>query len=304
MSGNKKLVLFVVIFVMLILIGIIIYFVYRANQAEIKSKNEQLREISDNISDSRQNDSSTNRFPDTNLTKKDSAVEEECFVVANRNSFIAEYLGQTESKTAEYLRMHKGKVIFIDEAYSLYRGKEDMYGIHALDIINRFMSENPDTIFIFAGYKDKMKKGIFTVQEGFIRRCLLHLEFDNYSVDELYLIFLNQIARENWTLANQATHHNLRILIKRNYDYFTDNGGDTLKLFTHCKEFASEGVFEATIENYIRKQPMGKSIITSSLLKYAIQELINNYQERTKKKKADKQDRRYTSDLLSKILTT
>jgi hypothetical protein len=177
--------------------------------------------------------------PGTNPQRSPEKLDD-YFTVVSRTDFVAEYLGQTGKKTLDLLNTNKKKVIFIDEAYSLYNGREDMYGMEALTVINMFMSENPDTIIIFAGYKEIMMEGIFKKQPGLLRRCLMHLDCEPYDAEDLYYIFLRQIDREGYQLKGKKTRKVTRKLIRENYEYFPYNGGDTARLFTHCKSYHSK----------------------------------------------------------------
>ena len=74
-------------------------------------------------------------------------------------------MGQTAGQTRKALHKHKGGCIFIDEFYTLSNSDNDSYGAEALGELNTFMSENPDTVVIVAGYKNEVEK-VFEVQPG------------------------------------------------------------------------------------------------------------------------------------------
>ena len=159
--------------------------------------------------------------------------------VVSRQDFVAEYLGQTAPKTKALLQANLGKVLFIDEAYSLYNGERDQFGMEALTTLNLFMSENPDGIaVIFAGYKDLMKYGVFKVQPGLPRRCMWHFECTGYNGDQLADIFYRQVYKDGWAI-RKCDYGNIRNIIKNNSDMFTSYGGDTERLLFYSQLEAS-----------------------------------------------------------------
>lgn len=159
--------------------------------------------------------------------------------IVSRVDFVGGVLGATAIKTRKLLNESRGKVLFVDEAYSLYNGPEDQYGIEAITELNRFMSENSgETIVILAGYKDWMKRSIFHIQPGFERRCMWMFDIRGYSSDALASIFRGQVEAQNWTIEKNVDLCNF---FKKNYSVFPNFGGDTNKFLYYCKlEFASK----------------------------------------------------------------
>ena len=159
--------------------------------------------------------------------------------VVSRQDFVAEYLGQTAPKTKSLLYANLGKVLFIDEAYSLYNGERDQFGMEALTTLNLFMSEHPDGIaIIFAGYKDLMKYGVFRVQPGLPRRCMWHFECTGYDGEQLSDIFYRQVYKDGWAL-RKSDYQDIRKLICDNSDMFKSYGGDTERLLFYSQLEAS-----------------------------------------------------------------
>lgn len=105
-------------------------------------------------------------------------------------NFIAEYVGQTAVKAKEVIKKYKGGVIFIDEAYA-FCSDGQMYAQEALVEIIKEM-ESKETIFIFAGYKKEMNDFI-KINPGLKSRIGYYLDFVDYSLDELYDIFLRKV---------------------------------------------------------------------------------------------------------------
>lgn len=155
--------------------------------------------------------------------------------ILSRSDFIGQYMGFSEKKTEDLLLKNRGKVIFIDEAYSLYAGPNDIYGQESLNIINKFMSERPDEIvIIFAGYEEKLKQSIFTAQPGLSRRCTWQIKFDEYSGEELFEIFEQQVKKDHFILS-KSDYYKIKNLIIDNKNLFVNAGGDCERLCFYCQ---------------------------------------------------------------------
>lgn len=155
-------------------------------------------------------------------------TESDIIEITSRSDFIDFYVGWTAPKTEKLLKSNRGKVVFIDEAYSLCTNGQDSFGIEALTALNKFLSEHPDEIVvIFAGYKDLMQDGIFKFQPGLPRRCMWHFECDTYNGDELAAIFKRQLLLAELRLEDEDA---VRTLINENIDVFPSYGGDTERL--------------------------------------------------------------------------
>ena len=156
--------------------------------------------------------------------------DRELITVVSRKDFIAEYMGQTAIKTQKLLEANRGKVVFIDEAYSLLNDPRDAYGHEALSTLILFMSEHPDEIgIIFAGYKEKLEATIFEAQPGLVRRCMWHFDCDPYTGKELAQIFMYQLQQQKHSMS-EPDMRRARLLIQNNIDDFPSFGGDTERL--------------------------------------------------------------------------
>lgn len=172
----------------------------------------------------------------------------EIIKIVSRKDFVAEYVGQTAIKTQRLLNAYKGKVLFIDEAYSLMNDSRDPFGLEALTTLNQFMSENPEElVVIFAGYKDKMQNGIFSEQPGLPRRCMWHFECNGYNGTELFEIFESQLGNEGWKFYN-SDRNRIRRLIEENYHIFPAYGGDTERLCFFSKLESTNESFHQGVE--------------------------------------------------------
>jgi probable Rubsico expression protein CbbX len=110
-------------------------------------------------------------------------------VHAMRDDLVGEYIGQTAPKTKRVLDRAMGGVLFIDEAYYLYRATDAKdYGQEAIDIVLQVMENDRDNlVVILAGYQDRMDE-FFSSNPGMASRIAHHLDFAAYSLDELTAI--------------------------------------------------------------------------------------------------------------------
>ena len=109
-------------------------------------------------------------------------------IEVGRADLVAKYEGQTADKVKEVFRKAKGKLLFIDEAYSLVENWEGEYGDEAINTIVQEMENNrQDTVVIFAGYPDKMES-FFSRNPGLRSRVPFRISFSDYSEKELVQI--------------------------------------------------------------------------------------------------------------------
>lgn len=107
-------------------------------------------------------------------------------VSVTRDDLVGQYIGHTAPKTKEVLKKAMGGVLFIDEAYYLYKpDNERDYGQEAIEILLQVMENNrDDLVVIMAGYADRMDR-FFSANPGFRSRIAHHIEFPDYSDEEL-----------------------------------------------------------------------------------------------------------------------
>ena len=110
-------------------------------------------------------------------------------VTASRDDLVGQYVGHTAPKTKEMLKRAQGGVLFIDEAYYLYKpDNERDYGAEAIEILLQEMeSRRGDVVVIFAGYKDRMDR-FYSSNPGLSSRVPHHLDFPDYSDADLMAI--------------------------------------------------------------------------------------------------------------------
>ena len=110
-------------------------------------------------------------------------------VAVTRDDLVGQYIGHTAPKTKEVLKKAMGGVLFIDEAYYLYRPENERdYGQEAIEILLQVMENNrDDLVVILAGYKERMDR-FFESNPGMSSRIAHHIDFPDYQTDELALI--------------------------------------------------------------------------------------------------------------------
>jgi len=110
-------------------------------------------------------------------------------VTVSRDDLVGQYIGHTAPKTKEILKKAMGGVLFIDEAYYLYRPENERdYGQEAIEILLQMMEDHrDDLVVILAGYKDRMDT-FFRSNPGMASRIAHHIDFPDYSADELFRI--------------------------------------------------------------------------------------------------------------------
>jgi probable Rubsico expression protein CbbX len=132
-------------------------------------------------------------------------LEKGHLVHAMRDDLVGEYIGHTAPKTKQILDHAMGGVLFIDEAYTLYRAEDSKdYGQECIDILMQVMENERDKIVvILAGYKDRMDR-FFESNPGMSSRIAHHLDFAEYGVDELLAIGRLMLDRSSYYLSVEA----------------------------------------------------------------------------------------------------
>jgi probable Rubsico expression protein CbbX len=113
-------------------------------------------------------------------------VRRDHLVSVTRDDLVGQYIGHTAPKTKEVIKKAMGGVLFIDEAYYLYRPENERdYGQEAIEILLQVMEDNrDDLVVILAGYRDRMDT-FFRSNPGMASRVAHHIEFPDYTADEL-----------------------------------------------------------------------------------------------------------------------
>lgn len=126
-------------------------------------------------------------------------------VSVTRDDLVGQYIGHTAPKTKEILKKAMGGLLFIDEAYYLYRPENERdYGQEAIEILLQVMeNQRDDLVVILAGYAGRMER-FFESNPGFRSRIAHHIEFPDYADDELFGIARHMLAAQNYSLTPTA----------------------------------------------------------------------------------------------------
>ena len=137
-------------------------------------------------------------------------------VAVTRDDLVGQYIGHTAPKTREVLKKAMGGVLFIDEAYYLYRPENERdYGQEAIEILLQVMENHrDDLVVILAGYADRMDT-FFQSNPGMRSRIAHHLEFPDYSAGELMQISRQMLAVQNYRFSDDAAEAFERYLTLR-----------------------------------------------------------------------------------------
>ncbi|WP_018656898.1 CbbX protein [Actinomadura flavalba] len=126
-------------------------------------------------------------------------------VSVTRDDLVGQYVGHTAPKTKEVLKRAMGGVLFIDEAYYLYRAENERdYGQEAIEILLQVMeNQRDDLVVVLAGYKDRMDS-FFSSNPGMSSRIAHHIDFPDYEPVELEAIGRLMMEREGYRLSDDA----------------------------------------------------------------------------------------------------
>jgi probable Rubsico expression protein CbbX len=129
-------------------------------------------------------------------------LEKGHLVSVTRDDLVGQYVGHTAPKTKDVLAKAYGGVLFIDEAYYLYRPENERdYGPEAIEILLQVMENDRDKlVVILAGYKGRMDE-FFAANPGMGSRVAHHVDFPDYSVDELMEIAQRMLAGQSYELS-------------------------------------------------------------------------------------------------------
>ena len=141
------------------------------------------------------------------------------FIEATRTDLIAEYQGQTALKVKRLIQKAKGGVLFIDEAYSITENdKSDSYGRECLTELTKALEDyRDDLVVIVAGYDELMKK-FFESNPGLKSRFNYFIEFEDYTVNQMFEIFLSYCKNEDYILQESAAEKLKKYLDKQSED--------------------------------------------------------------------------------------
>ncbi len=169
-------------------------------------------------------------------------------IAVTRDDLVGQYIGHTAPKTKEILKKAMGGVLFIDEAYYLYRPENERdYGQEAIEILLQVMeNQRDDLVVILAGYADRMDT-FFRSNPGLSSRIAHHLEFPDYQPEELEEIAQRMLASMQYRLSPsgaEALHDYIPLRMKQ--PHFANarsirNALDRARLRQATRLFAQKG---------------------------------------------------------------
>ena len=154
-----------------------------------------------------------------NILFQKGVIKQKKFIEASRSDLVGGYQGHTALKTREVLESALGGVLFIDEAYALYKDSNDSFGKEALDEILKFMEDHRrDIVIVFAGYTKEMYE-FLQVNSGLQSRIPTTFDFEDYTPDEIVEIGLLGLHKQGYQV-NEALYADV---VKSSYTRSNDN---------------------------------------------------------------------------------
>jgi probable Rubsico expression protein CbbX len=175
-------------------------------------------------------------------------VREGHLVSVTRDDLVGQYIGHTAPKTKEVIKKAMGGVLFIDEAYYLYKPENERdYGAESIEILLQVMENNrDDLVVILAGYKDRMDK-FFNSNPGMRSRIAHHVDFPDYTPDELLAIAKLMLAQQNYRFSAEGEKSFAEYIpLRMKMDHFANarsirNALDRSRLRQANRLFATKG---------------------------------------------------------------
>jgi probable Rubsico expression protein CbbX len=168
-------------------------------------------------------------------------------ISVTRDDLVGQYIGHTAPKTKEVLKKAMGGVLFIDEAYYLFRPENERdYGQEAIEILLQVMeNQRDDLVVILAGYADRMDT-FFSANPGFRSRVAHHVDFPDYSDGELLEIAERMVTRQNYTLSPDAREALTEYIALRRRQPLFANARSLRNALDRARLRASSRVFESS----------------------------------------------------------
>jgi probable Rubsico expression protein CbbX len=168
-------------------------------------------------------------------------------VAVTRDDLVGQFIGHTAPKTKEVVKKAMGGVLFIDEAYYLYKPENERdYGQESIEILLQAMeNQRDDLVVILAGYKDRMDT-FFSSNPGMASRIAHHIDFPDYSEAELMQIAKLMLAKLNYSFDAAAEGAFARyVKLRRQQPHFANarsirNALDRIRLRHATRLFAAD----------------------------------------------------------------
>ena len=160
------------------------------------------------------------------LLNKIEILSSDKIVYAKSTDLIAEYVGQTGTKTQKVINSALGGILFIDEAYAIgsTNGREHNFGAECINVLNQNLSDNKNKfICIIAGYPDELDEMFFSFNPGLKRRFPFKFTITGYTFQELMKIFIQKVYKLGLKIDSDI---DIESFFEENYKEFKFFGGD------------------------------------------------------------------------------
>lgn len=164
-------------------------------------------------------------------------------IEVGRANLISRYVGQTAEQVKDIFERAKGKLLFIDEAYSLLDQNENSYGDEALStIVQQMENHRKDTVVIFAGYPDKMEE-LFERNPGMRSRVPFKIHFKDYKPDEMVKITEMEADKKGFSISERAKERMKSICLMAEGKVELGNG-------RFCRNMVEQAILSYALRNY------------------------------------------------------
>ena len=176
-------------------------------------------------------------------------------LTVTRDDLVGQYIGHTAPKTKEILKKAMGGVLFIDEAYYLYKpDNERDYGSEAIEILLQIMeNQRADLVVILAGYKEKMDI-FYESNPGLSSRITNHVHFPDFKPDELLQIGINMIEEQQYQLTPTAETVLLDYIKIRSTKPLFANARSVRNALDRARMRQANRIFETESDNLTKQQ--------------------------------------------------
>lgn len=206
-------------------------------------------------------------------------LQNKVFKKVTRDDLVAGFLGQTAIKTKEIIKETIGGVLFIDEAYALGNNEtRDSFSKECIDTLCEALSDHKkDFMCIIAGYEKEIRECFFSYNDGLESRFIWKFKIDDYSAEELKMIFEKKIKDSGWSIKEPLDVE----WFQKNLESFKYYGRDIETLFSKVKIAHSRRVFCLQKED--------KTHITKMDLEKGFQMFVNNDEIEKRKQKKEQE---------------
>jgi probable Rubsico expression protein CbbX len=178
-------------------------------------------------------------------------------VTVTRDDLVGQYIGHTAPKTKEVLKQAMGGVLFIDEAYYLYKpNNERDYGSEAIEILLQVMeNQRDDLVVILAGYKEPMNI-FYQSNPGLASRIANHIEFPDYTPSELLEIAQMQLDEQQYLLTPNAKEALFRYIEIRSQEPLFANARSIKNALDRARMRQANRIFEESSNKILTKEDL------------------------------------------------